>query len=165
MLTHNELTDLLDYSPITGEFVWKKSINNAVKVGAIAGSLKKIGYRYIGIMGKRYLAHRLAWMYIHGSMPINHIDHINRNKDDNSICNLRDVTPVENGRNRNISKRNKSGINGVSFCNRNKKKPWSSSIVVFGKKKFLGYFASKTDAEKARDEANLKYGFRSNHGK
>jgi hypothetical protein len=71
------------------------------------------GYITIRVIYKSYLAHRLAWLYVHGEWPENLIDHINNNRSDNRICNLRKATKTENNRNTLRGSKNKSGVKSV----------------------------------------------------
>jgi len=158
MLTQEELLSLMSYDEDTGIFIWKISPTNSVFIGDIVGGLdKSTGYLRTGIHGKRYYLHRLAWLYMYGEFPKNQIDHINRNRSDNRFINLRDVTNQENHRNQSLNKRNISGINGVIWDKRSS--TWEASIVVNGKKIFLGYFDILEDAILIRKSANKKYGF------
>ena len=97
-LTQKELKKLLDYDPDTGVFTWNISIGR-VDVGDVAGHINGIGYRVIGLRGKRYLAHRLAWLYVTGEFPSNQIVHVNYIRDDNMFSNLRVVTHSESMKN------------------------------------------------------------------
>lgn len=107
--------ELLDYNPDTGDFTWKVS-SGRVKAGSPTGaSTSSDGYRQIGILGKLYLAHRVAWIITYGKWPDGQIDHINRIRHDNRICNLRDVPQHINARNAKLRADNKSGIRGVYF--------------------------------------------------
>jgi len=86
MITQTILKELFSYNPDTGIFIRKVSISNQV-AGTVAGS-KDYDYIRIVVNKKRYLAHRLAFLYMLGKMPVE-VDHINRNKHDNRWCNLR----------------------------------------------------------------------------
>ena len=167
MLTHEELKRILSYNKKTGIFKWKIRPTNSVQKGDVAGTTSKwkrsAGYIAIGFKNKTYWAHRLAWFYVYGELPKSCIDHINHNKSDNRICNLRETTNKDNHRNVGLYKHNNSGVNGVSWIERLKK--WTARINIDGKNLYLGLFSKKKDAIKARSEANEKYGFHKNHGK
>lgn len=138
----------LNYDKETGVFTWKKNKNRRSRLedGAIAGSLKKDGYIRIKLRGKQYSAARLAWLYVYGSWPSNFIDHINGEKTDNRICNLRDATSRQNSQN---LKRHRDGK--LVGCTFNKKtKTWASLIRINEKQIYLGSFKSEL-------EANLAY--------
>jgi len=144
MLTQEELKETLDYDPESGIFRWKVAKGLRVKVGDIAGTLHPNGYRYIKINGKRYLEHRLAWLYVHGEWPEDMIDHINGIKDDNRIENLRESTRSENGMNRSKQINNTSGYKGVTWNKAAQK--WHTQIMINNKQKYLGYFDSPEEA-------------------
>ena len=103
------------------------------------------------------LSHRLAFLYMEGYFPENDVDHINRIKDDNRWCNLREVFRSCNMRNCDMMKTNTSGITGVRFNKFNQK--WVARTLLFDKRVNLGYFDNKLDAAKARWEAEKKYCF------
>ena len=105
MLTDTELKFILHYDPDTGVFKWTENAPKHVR-GKVAGTLNRSGYRMIGINKKVYLAHRLVWLYETGHFPKKHIDHINNDKDDNRLVNLREVTHQENCHNRRDTKEN-----------------------------------------------------------
>ncbi len=114
MLTQERLKELLHYDPNTGHFRWKVSNAYTVIVGQIAGWNNGKSARRINIDMKPYLAHRLAWFYVYGEWP-NQIDHINRNRMDNRICNLRNATNSQNQANMKAKSNNRLGIRGLSF--------------------------------------------------
>lgn len=157
MLTQKEVKKYLDYNPDTGIFKWKLQKSNNIKKGDKAGTLYNTGYTMIGINKKNYLAHRLAWLYVYGKFPKNGTDHINRNKSDNRIENLRDVNQLENMKNKSKYKNNKSGIIGVNWHKRDKK--WMVQIQINNKKIHFGCFELKVDAIKVRKQAEIKYNF------
>jgi hypothetical protein len=116
--------------------------------GDIAGSISKTtGYRQIQINKKCYKEHRLAWLYVHGTLPTNHIDHINGNKHDNRIDNLREATHSENHQNRCTQHNNTSGFTGVVWHKRENK--WQSRISIDGVRVQLGYFNTPYEAHLA----------------
>lgn len=139
MLTQEVLKQLLEYDDRTGVFVRRSGRNE----GCIAGGLKG---RYVNILinRKMYQAHRLAWLYVTGEWPENHIDHINGDKHDNRFTNLRAATHSENKRNCSKSKANTSGFKGVDWARSESK--WRARIKKQGKSHFIGYFDNPADA-------------------
>lgn len=135
----SELRAMLFYEPSTGTFTWAKAVNRRVVVGSVAGSLRSTGQITIRLNSKAYLAHRLAWLYVHGTWPTNQIDHINGDPSDNRIANLRDVPQNINCQNRRRAKRNNStGLLGVS--KRAASGLFTATIFVGGTTLFLGNF-------------------------
>lgn len=155
MLTAEQLKNTLEYNPDTGVFLWKIRPSKAVKAGDIAGCAEKqIGYITIGISKRVYKAHRLAWLYVYGDWPKGLIDHINGDKADNRIANLRDVFADGNSQNvRKPNRRNKSGFMGVIWF-QNK---WRASMSVNGKSKWLGDYSTPEEAHQVYLEAKRKY--------
>jgi hypothetical protein len=153
-LTPKRLRDVLDYDPETGEFRWKARNSNRIKIGAVAGApFGNRGYRVIGVDGVRYYAHRLAWFYVYGIWPSKDTDHINGNRDDNRISNLRVVDRTTNMENFRKAVRNTvSGFLGVKVD----KKRFAATIHVAGKKKYLGMFDTAQEAHQAYLEAKRK---------
>jgi hypothetical protein len=149
MLTQSELKSLLHYCPSTGVFTWLVSRGKA-KSGSVACSFDKDGYIQIVIKHVRYRAHRLAWFYVHGTFPPKFIDHINSNRSDNRICNLRLATNSENLCNRGMQSDNKSGFKGVSWQKDRKK--WVAQCKVNSKKYNLGRFDTAEEASLAYQE-------------
>jgi hypothetical protein len=138
------LRSLLDYSPETGLFVWRLSNSNVSPAGSLAGrSVNSDGYRQIVINRRFYKAHRLAWFYVHGVWP-DQIDHINGDRTDNRLCNLRNVTSLLNTHNqRKPHCNNRSGFLGVS---KRADGRFQAEIRVSGKKRYLGAFATAEQA-------------------
>jgi hypothetical protein len=149
------LRQLLSYDSETGEFTRLVSAGSNAKVGSVAGSIRPHlgGYKcyIIGVDGRKYQAHRLAWLYVHGSWPRDLIDHIDGNSLNNRISNLREATRSENSRNRGATVKNQSGFKGVSWEKHLKK--WRAKINVHGKRKHLGLFDSAELAHAAYCEA------------
>lgn len=150
----------LIYQPETGEFVWREARRNGVRAGDSAGTknIKEgLPYRYIQLSGRKYQAHRLAWLYVHGEWPSSAIDHINGNGLDNRIANLRLATPSQNRANSRLDARNTSGAKGVSWNSRELK--WQVFIGIEGKNKSLGLFSDKEAAAEAyRRAATARHG-------
>ena len=160
-LDQKYLKEILNYNSESGVFSWKKRLSNRVNVNDRAGVCYD-GYLLVGINNNQYPAHRLAWFYVYGEWPENQIDHINHNRADNRIINLRLASYKINSMNRPIQSNNTSGYVGVGFDKRYKK--WSASIKINGKRKGLGYYFNVIDAVIARKMAEYKHGFHVNHG-
>jgi len=153
-LTQKRLKEALDYNESNGIFIWKNPhLKSKHRIGEIAGS-NTTGYCKINVDGKSYPAHHLAWFYIYGEMP-KKIDHIDGNGLNNAISNLRLTTAYQNSWNMKITKRNTSGIKGISWYKATKK--WSVEIMAQGKKIFLGRFEDLEFAELIVNEARAKY--------
>lgn len=150
-ITPTKLRDLLDYQPLTGLFAWREDRAPDIKAGDVAGTWRSDGYIAIRIEGRKYQAHRLAWLYLHGSFPAAQIDHINGAKWDNRIENLRVATNAQNCRNRGRRADNKSGFKGVSFEARSGK--WRANAAdAAGRWRSLGRFASPEEASAAYEK-------------
>ena len=147
ILTQERLKELLSYDPETGVFVRIKQTSSNAKIGDVAGTIKRDGYRYIQIDRKQIGEHRLAWFYMTGAFPPDQIDHINRNKTDNRFVNLRTVTGSENQHNQGINRVNTSGYKGVSYQKCCKK--WYASIQFNNVQKNLGRFSTAEEASAA----------------
>jgi len=156
------LKELLCYNPLTGVFTWKSKVQNSpANIGDTAGYDVK-GYTMMSIHDSRYYAHRLAWLWKHGEFPTFEIDHINHNRKDNRICNLREVKHIDNCRNCSMNSNNTSGATGVYF---NKiTKLWLANITVNKVRKYIGEYSNKADAIRARKSYEEYYGFHKNHG-
>lgn len=155
ILTQQQLKALLNYNEKTGIFTWR-SKRRGVKQFSVAGTLHHSGYIHILINYKKYLAHRLAWLYVTGEMPVDQLDHINRIRNDNRICNLRACTRAENMRNMSVLKMSDiEGATGVSWHTQRNK--FRAYIYENKKQIHLGYFADKNDAIKAHKKAVNKH--------
>lgn len=149
LITQQRLKSLLSYDKETGGFVWIGSKNRKVKNGSLAGSIDSSGHSQIKVEKRSYSAHRLAWLYVYGEWPKMQIDHINGNRTDNRIANLRDVSASINSQNkRNATSSNKSsGLLGTHWHRAANK--WAATIKTCGITKHIGLFESKEDAHKA----------------
>lgn len=148
-LTAERLREVLNYFPEEGVFVWKVTRSFKAIAGSVAGSeYKATGYLRIQIDGTSYLAHRLAWLHEYGEWPALDIDHINGEKADNRIANLREATTSQNGQNQHKAQSgNKSGVLGVyqdkTSCR------WRAIIASGGRIYKLGHFDTKDEAHAA----------------
>lgn len=149
-LTAERLRNLLDYDPATGLFRYKVSKGPA-RAGEVAGTVGNHGYVQIRARGKKHLAHRLAWLYVHGVWPRDYLDHKNRDKTDNRIANLRECCQCENMQNRKIGSNNKSGCKGVNWHAATG--TWQARITVNKVRIQLGWFTNLHDAITARNKA------------
>ena len=143
MLTQDRVRELLDYNADTGEFIWRVSRGKA-REGSVAGNVNNNGYMRIKIYRKEHLAHRLAWLWSFGYFPEHQIDHINRDRADNRIENLREVSRSCNLRNSKLSVDNTSGVKGVSWDKIDKR--WRAHIKINGKTICLGLHETLIDA-------------------
>ncbi len=156
------LKSLLHYNPDTGIFTWLVSPSIQVKAGMIAGKKDRQGYVHISVANECHRAHRLAFLYMTGSLPVNHVDHIDHVRDNNAFSNLRDVTEAENFKNLGLSKRNTSGVNGVTWNKSSKR--WQAYGRVSNKYKYIGVYKTIEEAAAARQAHNVMHGFHQNHG-
>ncbi|KAB0988745.1 HNH endonuclease [Cronobacter sakazakii] len=146
-ISQDQLKDSFHFRNDIGRFIWKVA-KGWVKPGRIAGTLNEAnGYRYIKLNGVHYLEHRMVWLFTHGRLPKGEIDHINGDKQDNRIENLRECTRSQNEINKGLSSTNTSGCKGVSWHAQSKK--WRARIKVNKKEIHLGTFECKADAEMA----------------
>ena len=156
ILAQETLKSLMHYDPDTGVFTWKVAPRRGISAGSIAGVIKKdSGYVLVGVSGKEYRAHRLAWLYVFGEFPPYDLDHINRNRSDNRIDNLRMATRAENMQNGSKRKTNTSGHVGVRWYSQAQK--WKAEIGVNYKNISLGYHSNLEQAIAARKAGELKY--------
>lgn len=154
MISEKRIKELLNYCPNTGLFTWNVNFNKLRKSGYLAGHLMKSGYIQIGLDGKRYYAHRLAWIYCNGEWPINFIDHINMDRSDNRIENLREASVSENMRNRRKTISNTSGYKGVTWSRKQGK--WQAQIGMDYKNIKIGFFEDPKEAHEAYCNAASK---------
>lgn len=144
---------MFDYDPGAGAITNRVS-RTSRRAGERAETPVHCGYRWVTLGGARYYAHRVAWTLAYGVEPSGFIDHINGDRADNRLCNLRCATHSENLRNRGIPCHNTSGIKGVSW--EESSKTWRASIGVNRKRIYLGRFAKKGDAAKAVADARSR---------
>lgn len=146
-MNRERVASLLAYDPATGIFTWKAARGCAPN-GSPAGTVTGHGYISIRVDGVCYLAHRLAWLLIHGEWPKGEVDHINGSRYDNRIENLRDVTRSLNQQNQTRAQSgNKTGALGVSKADA--KDRFRARIFTNGKQHHLGTFKTVEEASHA----------------
>lgn len=149
--TKKRVEEVLDYNPDTGVFI-------RISSGAEIKANRTDGYRSVGIDGKIYLCHRLAFLIMGQDVP-EFVDHINGDRGDNSWCNLRPATKSLNGCNSKIPSSNTSGVKGVTWHKGSQK--WMARIKLGGKTTHLGRFTKLSDAEEvvrmAREDLHKEF--------
>lgn len=166
MPTREKLIELLDYDPLTGLFIWKPRCENYFGdtgfgkawnkryAGKVTGNNASKGYVQISIDNIRYLAHRLAWIYVHGDIQSECIDHINGDRSDNRIANLRQASFTQNLMNSQSIAINKVGVRGVYWDK--KSELWRVACSISRKRTWLGSFDSLFEAAAARKSYEAK---------
>jgi hypothetical protein len=161
MATDKEMTlpefarHYFDCDPEAGLLTWRFCRGGRAAKGRKAGAINAEGYLRVVVSGREYLAHRLVWAWVHGETP-DQIDHINGDRSDNRIENLRSVDGAANQQNRRVATRlNPSGYLGVSFCKQTGMwkaaiRPASSQPVT------LGRYATPEEASRAYTRAKLR---------
>ena len=170
------LRKLLSYDPETGLFVWApRPVTDFANLrlanswnGRFAGKsaftgLSAEGYAVSRIYSQSRKAHRVAWAMHYGKWPDGQIDHINGDRADNRICNLRDVSHIENMRNASMQVTNTSGHAGISWCKITN--AWRVRIGVGGRRLGLGTYHCFDTAVRVRRLAERAHGYHPNHGK
>lgn len=173
------LRQLLRYDPETGSLFWLERVPSMFKPGLMgsgavcsawnsrhaghqADKISKLGYRQLKIFDTTYFAHRVAWEIAFGGIPSGgEIDHMNGDRSDNRVCNLRLASRIDNAKNLKKPSHNTSGHIGVRL----EKGKWVAFIGLDGKKMTIGRFFNMADAVLARKMAEVKYGYHANHGR
>jgi hypothetical protein len=149
------LRSLFSYDPDTGKFARRHAWGSQPE-GSEPGGLSPQGYKQIGVKNRTYPAHRLAWLYVFGEWPVSLVDHVNRNRLDNRICNLRVSCYSKNAHNV-FSDR----VRGVRMKTERelkrdgRRRPWEASISVQGKRLHLGCYTTFDEAVAARKKAEV----------
>lgn len=172
------LRQLFDYDPESGALFWRyrpdsmftdgkqaaahnAAIWNGKNAGNPACSKSAAGYLETSIWSRRVYAHRVIWKLVHG-VDAADIDHVNGDRADNRLSNLRNVSHAANGKNMKVRKNNTSGVMGVRWEERLGK--WHARIMPGRRNIHLGVFDSFDDAVAARRAAEVRYGYHPNHG-
>ena len=142
-----KIREILAYDQETGVFTWKVARGPRLPGYPIGARLRN-SYLAIGMFGKTFYAHRVAWAYVHGHWPIAEIDHINGNRTDNRIKNLRQATRSLNNQNKYRAMSNSThGVLGVHLHKGTNR--WRARIAVDGKDYHLGLFDTPEKAHAA----------------
>lgn len=151
-VTQERVLQLLNYDQDTGIFTWKVARGGTRGVGAVAGRVNPgNGYIDICIDYRRYLGHRLAWLYMTGEWPTNDVDHKDRNRRNNAWSNLRAATRSQNLANAGGHKTRKAPYKGIQ---RNGK-AWQAVICARGVRRCLGTYNSPEEAARAYQQAAI----------
>jgi hypothetical protein len=147
LITAEWLRSTLAYDQETGIFTWLTA-EGGVCIGSTAGNVNSNGYAVVGLKGVKYRQHRLAWLHVHGQWPQHTIDHIDGNRTNNQINNLRMVPQSINMQNRRTASKNSvSGVLGVYFSAR--RNGYMASIKTSEKQKRRGPYKSVDRAQQA----------------
>ena len=146
-LTHARLYELLSYDEKSGVFTRRIALSNRSRAGETVGS-ESNGYLWVCVDGARYSCHRLVWLYVYGRWPRGKLDHINGQRSDNRLRNLRECTDSENSQNIHGARaHNSHGLVGVDLHKASGL--WRARIAIEGKRCSLGYFKTASDAQAA----------------
>lgn len=165
--------ELLDYDENTGLFTWKSRDKRHISLKCLkqwntrwAGNPAFIhsdygGYLRASIFGTFFSAHRVAWAMVYGDPVPDFLDHIDGDRQNNRISNLRPASKAENSKNRGVRSDNTTGRTGI---HRTKCGTYKVRIFVFGRDTYIGTFKKFDDAVSARQNAERFYGFSDGHG-
>ncbi|AUE23479.1 HNH endonuclease [Escherichia phage vB_EcoS_HSE2] len=158
--------DYFRYDTNTGKLYWRVTNSNRAPAGSEVAAVRNWGYVCVRLHGRTFQAHRIIWDMMKPEnklQPGEEIDHIDHNRENNLLSNLRKTTRKENSRNLSLARNNTSGVTGVRFDKSRGK--WRAEIKVKKRVIHLGRFETIDDAIAARKAAEVKYGFHENHGK
>lgn len=151
-ITCERLKYVMRYNPETGLFSYRER-SRGRRVNGPVGQLTRQGYRRVMIDGRRYMAHRLAWLWMTGKFPSAEVDHVNGNGDDNRWVNLREATRSQNRHNTRKAPGKSTPYKGVTL----KKGKWfEANIGAGGRNHYLGIFQTAEDAHEAYKAAALR---------
>lgn len=158
--TAKQVRAALDYDPATGVFTWRKRDDvparwNVRYAGTVAGGFKSAGSWQIALSGAVFMAHRLAWLVTTGAWPADQIDHINGDKGDNRLINLRETTRSKCQHKAGVRRDNTSGFKGV--IRDTTRGMWRAQISIDGRFLHLGYFVTPEAAHAAYCEAAAEH--------
>lgn len=150
--TVDRIRELLAYNPDTGALTWRVKRSTNAPAGALAGTLSNAGkgkYFSLSVDNVRFWAHRIIWLHFYGRLPINTIDHIDGNRLNNKIENLRDIPHAINNQNiRKITSASSTGLLGVTRYQHKLSVSYMASININGRKKYLGSYPTPEEAHR-----------------
>lgn len=152
LLSPEEIRGLFDLNTETGQLRWKTSTSRGRYTQRVAGSPHRLGYVQVKIGKKSYLAHRIVWAIVYGEWPSCQVDHIDGNKANNAVSNLRLVTTSQNAQNRAINGvKTASGLMGAIYVpgTSRRRECWESRIKLNGVSTYLGRFKTPEEAQTA----------------
>lgn len=152
VLTHDHLLLILSYSKESGNFVWLIRYGRA-HPGKIAGTVRPDGYVVIGIDGKRYKAHRLAWFYVNGKWPRGRLDHGDNCGSNNRWVNLRRATHSQNMANRKLNDNSSTGFKGVYEAANGR---FRAHVQKKGRRFWVGTYATALEAAAAASAKSIE---------
>ena len=147
-ITAEHIRQAIDYNQLTGVLTRK----TGPKAGLPTGTLSKDGYLIVRILGTNVYAHRIAWLHLHGRWPVQFIDHIDGNKTNNCISNLRECSTSQNAQNKKRHSNNTTGFIGVCKT----KTGFLAQLTVKGKKRFVAYCSTAEEAFEKYTEAKKR---------
>ena len=152
--SQSEVSAILEYNQEDGRLIWKVAANSRAAKGSMAGHKRKDGYMMVSFGGKKYLAHRVIWLLVHGYWP-KYIDHMDGDPGNNRMQNLRECSHSENMRNRKLPKNNTSGVKGVTWHKVYQK--WQAQVGVDGDNVAVGRYDTVDEAAAAVKAAREKF--------
>lgn len=148
-----KMKEYVGYNEITGTLFWLKNRGTRGIKGAAIKRINPGGYAEIYFAGKSYLAHRVCWWLYYGMEPTGEIDHINGDRTDNRISNLRLATREQNARNCRVKNTSSTGVKGVS----RDRNSFRASCYMDGVRNYLGSYKSIEEAADAVRRFREKY--------
>ena len=153
-ITAKQVRDMFSYDRVTGVFTSRGGGQGRRPVGKRLGYLTELGYGMLNIGNKAYPAHRVAWLYVYGEWPAGEVDHIDMDRANNRIANLRLVDRAQNVRNRaGANRNNKLGVRGVKRLPSGR---FQARVTKNREAMYLGVFDTVKDARDAVTEARAK---------
>ena len=153
--TQSRVKELFTYDENAGTLIRRITVSNNAKAGSVAGWVNGEGYVCVRVDRINHKVHHIVWLYVNGHWPKGVIDHINQNKQDNRIANLRDTTIQVNNINKGSRKDSKTGVVGVTW--RERDKLFYAACKRDGKQNYLGSFKTLEDAAKAVEKFRSEY--------